>query len=447
MKKQKLTIVGGGSTYTLGMILSLIEEKERMPLENIILYDSNADRQDKVYQGCKILLEKLYPELKSFKQTTNIKEAYKGQDLFFIQIRTGGLKMRERDEQIPLSHNRLDQETCGAGGMAYGLRSIPDMIQIIKDIRTFSNGWILNYTNPAAIVAIALDKVFPNDKKILNICDAPTINIAWYAKLINKTIWDMDPTYFGLNHFGWFTKLNDLDGNDQLELIKQKILASKIDENNSIAQKIDNLGRDNSMIAYFQNVQKTLNVFDEYLPNTYLGYYLYPDASVAHQDINNTRARQVINGREKEEFGTLEKIVKQNSIEGINLEFDLHGQYMIRVAESLVYNKKEKHIIITRNNGTISNLADDVMVEVSAILGVDEVQPLNVGKIPIFYKGMIETQNAYEQLVVEAFFSKSKKNLIQALTLNKLVNDADVAKKIVNDLYEENKSYWGEFKD
>ncbi len=165
MKKQKLTIVGAGSTYTLGMILSLIEEKERMPLENIIFYDSDPERQDKVYQGCKVILEKLYPELKTFKQTTDPKEAFSGQDLFFVQIRTGGLKMRERDEQIPIAYGRLGQETCGAGGMSYGLRSIPDMIQIIKDIRTFSNGWILNYTNPAAIVAIALDKVFPEDKK------------------------------------------------------------------------------------------------------------------------------------------------------------------------------------------------------------------------------------------------------------------------------------------
>ena len=82
--------------------------------------------------------------------------------------------MRELDEKIPLRNNVIGQETCGPGGFAYGLRSIRDMIDLVKAIRKDSpDAWILNYTNPAAIVALALDQAFPDDKKILNICDQP----------------------------------------------------------------------------------------------------------------------------------------------------------------------------------------------------------------------------------------------------------------------------------
>src|SRR5699024_12320732 len=64
-----------------------------------------------------------------FNYTTDKKTAFSGVDVAFVQIRTGGLAMRELDEQIPIKHGVVGQETCGAGGMAYGLRSITDMIR------------------------------------------------------------------------------------------------------------------------------------------------------------------------------------------------------------------------------------------------------------------------------------------------------------------------------
>ena len=71
-----------------------------------------------------------------------------------MQMRAGGLPMRAKDEHIPLSMGIIGQETCGAGGMAYGLRSCVDMIKAVHDIRRYApDAWILNYSNPAAIVA------------------------------------------------------------------------------------------------------------------------------------------------------------------------------------------------------------------------------------------------------------------------------------------------------
>lgn len=148
MKKQNLTIVGAGSTYTIGMIMSLIAEKETFPLKKITFYDTDAERQALNAEATKILLKERYPEVEEFHYTTNKEEAFKDSDFFFIQIRSGGLQMRERDEQIPLAHGCVGQETCGPGGMAYGLRSIGDMIEIINDIRKqCPDAWILNYTN------------------------------------------------------------------------------------------------------------------------------------------------------------------------------------------------------------------------------------------------------------------------------------------------------------
>src|SRR5699024_9045128 len=174
MERKNLVIAGGGSTYTLGIIMSLIEEKETLPLKTLTLYDTDAKRQERIAQATAVILREKYPELESFKYTTDKKEAFEDIDIAFLQIRTGGLAMREKDEQIPLKHGILGQETCGPGGMAYGMRSIPDMIELVEDIRKYAkDAWILNYTNPAAIVAEALKRVFPEDDRLLNICDMP----------------------------------------------------------------------------------------------------------------------------------------------------------------------------------------------------------------------------------------------------------------------------------
>ena len=180
MKKQNLTVVGAGSTYTLGMMNSLIAEKETFPLKRVVFYDIDAKRQESNAKATEILFREHYPEVEEFIYTTDKEVAFSNSDFFFIQIRTGGLEARERDEQIPLTHGCVGQETCGAGGMAYGLRSIGDMITLINEIRTYSkDAWILNYTNPAAIVAEALNREFADDKRL-------TINYgAGYQVLLN----------------------------------------------------------------------------------------------------------------------------------------------------------------------------------------------------------------------------------------------------------------------
>ncbi|PRO67135.1 6-phospho-alpha-glucosidase [Alkalicoccus urumqiensis] len=439
MKKQNLTITGGGSTYTIGMIMSLIEEKKTFPLRSITFYDTDAGRQEKIARASEIILKEKYPELETVSWTTDKKEAYEGADFVFVQIRTGGLKMREQDEQIPLRHGRVGQETCGPGGMAYGFRSIGDMIDVVNDIRHYApEAWILNYTNPAAIVAEALRREFPEDNKILNICDMPAAIMVSYAKILGREIWDLVPEYFGLNHFGWFTDIYDKEGNRLTDDIKRAITEDGfIPEDSEIVN-------DPSWIKTFKQVETMLSHFPEYLPNTYLQYYLYPSDMVEKEEIDNTRARQVINGREKRVHTLSEQIIEDNSTENVELEVDIHGCYMIRVAASLAYNRGETYIVIVENNGIISNMPSDAMVEVPAALTSRGPKPFAVGEIKTFYKGLMEGQLAFEKLVVDAWYEQSYDKLMQALTLNRTVVDAPAAKAILDDLIEANKDFWPE---
>jgi maltose-6'-phosphate glucosidase len=437
MHKQRLVIAGSGSTYTMGMMMSLINEKANFPLKELVFYDIDEKRQERNAKATEILMKERYPELESFTYTTNEQEAFQNADFVFVQIRTGGLEMREQDEKISLMHGVVGQETCGPGGMAYGMRSIKDMIQLVKSVRTHApHAWILNYTNPAAIVSAALKEEFPNDKRLMNICDMPIAIMISYAKILGLDVWEIVPEYFGLNHFGWFTKIYDKQGNDHTEILKSRII------NEGFAPEDQEIANDVSWQKTFEQAREMLKDFPEFLPNTYLQYYFYPDKMVEKENPERTRARQVIEGRQKRVHTLCDEIIEKGSAEGSDLHVDIHGVFMVKAAASLAYNLNERYIVIVENNGIISNLPNDAMVEVPALLTANGPQPFAIGEIPVFYKGLIEGQYAYEKLVTEAYFENSYQKLVQALTLNRTVISPVKAKAILEDMMEVNRPYW-----
>ena len=433
-----IVIVGGGSTWTPGILKALTKHKEKLPLKKVTLYDIDKERQETIGEFGIVLFKEEYPEVE-FSYTTDKKNAYTDVDFVFCQMRTGGYPMREKDEHIPLSMGVIGQETCGPGGFAYGIRSIKDMVEMVKDVREYSpEAWILNYTNPAAIVAYALKKVFPDDKKIINICDQPVNLLRSYGRLLGRSYENWEPVYFGLNHFGWFKNIYDENGNDIVPEIK-KITSEKG------FLPADAEQRDQSWLDTYAVVEDMLKDFPDYLPNTYLQYYLYPDYKLKKLDPDYTRANEVMDGREKRVFAECRRIAENGTAKDSSVVHnDAHGDMIIEVAESIAHNRHRYFIVMVENNGLIENLPDDAMVEVTATLGINGPRPYGVGKIETFYKGLIENQYAYERLTVEACLEGSYTKALQALTLNRTVVDAKKARKVLDALIEANKGYWPE---
>ena len=171
-KKYSVTVAGGGSTFTPGIVLMLLENMDRFPIGSIKFYDNDAARQEIVGKACEIYLKENSPEIE-FTYTTDPEVAFSDIDFVLAHIRVGKYAMREKDEKIPLKYGVVGQETCGPGGIAYGMRSIGGVIEILDYMEQYSpNAWMLNYSNPAAIVAEATRRLRPNSK-ILNICDMP----------------------------------------------------------------------------------------------------------------------------------------------------------------------------------------------------------------------------------------------------------------------------------
>ncbi|WP_026886732.1 6-phospho-alpha-glucosidase [Clostridium beijerinckii] len=441
MKKHSIVIAGGGSTFTPGIVMMLLDNLHRFPIRKLKLYDNDAERQSVIGEALDIVLKENAPDIE-FSYTTDPKEAFTDVDFCMAHIRVGKYEMREKDEKIPLKYGVLGQETCGPGGIAYGMRSIGGMLELIDLMEKYSpDCWMLNYSNPASIVAEACRRLKPNSK-VLNICDMPVGTLRRMAGIVNLEPGDLEVKYFGLNHFGWWTSVKDKQGNDLTDIIKAYVA-----ENGYLTVKeVETQHTDPSWQETHKKAKDLLAVDPRFLPNTYLKYYLYPDYVVEHSNAEYSRANEVMDGREKDVFNAARSITKAGTAKGGEFHIDAHASFIVDLARAIAYNTHERMLCIVENKGAISNFDPTAMVEVPCIVGSDGPEPLAQGEIPQFQKGLMEQQVSVEKLVVEAWIENSYLKLWQALTLSKTVPSASVAKLLLDELIEANKGYWPELK-
>lgn len=431
LEKQVVTIAGGGSGHTPGIVLTILDNKD-FEVKELRIYDDDKEKNKKMETIIGHILDNSEYDI-TFKRTEDSEEAFKGTDLIFSQIRVGKMEMRELDEKIPLKYNLVGQETCGVGGFSYGMRSMKGFLNLVGDIQKYApEAWILNYTNPETIIAEAVRREYPN-AKIINACDM-TIGIEEIiAESFDLDRSDWISVYYGLNHFGWYDSIYDASlGRDIMPEILDKIKSKGLD----VSQHED------SWAQTYKNMKKIVENFPTHLPNNYLEYYLYPDMILEQSNPDYTRANEIMEGRLKEIDDTVEKIKKGEATE-LTYESGGHGQYIVDIAASILRNKNDRFMLIVPNNGAIPNLRNDAVVEVPCYVNETGVEPIALKfDIPDFHKGLMEAQVASEKLLVDAFFENSYQKAFEAFTLNQSVPNATVAKQVLDDLIEANGDYW-----
>src|SRR5699024_3210751 len=329
--------------------------------------------------------------------TNDEEEAYTDAKFIFAQMRVGGYKMREQDEKIPLKYGCVGQETCGPGGLSYGLRTIGPMIKVIDDAKKYAkeDHWILNYSNPASIVSEACRKLRP-EARIINICDMPIAIIDIIAESLNiEDVKNIRYDYFGLNHFGWFTSIT-YKNRDLLSEIKEYIKEHKIllpEKNIEQIEKnrknVDNRHAVSSWVHVWESVHTIMESFPDYLPNTYLTYYLLPKETVATQNPDFTRANEVMTSREKDLFEGIDKYVETGEISGDIFYAGSHGDWISDLAVALKNDTHDRFLVIVENRGAIPNMPYDAMVEVPAYVGKNGFEVIAQDPIPLFQQGLM----------------------------------------------------------
>ena len=451
-----ITIVGGGSTFTAGIVKSIALRKAELEVEEIRLFDIDKERQDRVAVLVKWILEE---DLKSGIRLTvsyDPAEAYKDADFIFTQMRVGKYAMRELDEKIPLRHGCVGQETCGCGGLAYGMRTIFPMMKVIDDAEKYAkpSHWILNYSNPASIVSEACRRLRPN-ARIINICDMPIAIIDVVAAALEiKDKKEIVYDYYGLNHFGWFTSIEyrgkDILGDLRDYIMEHEILLPDAYLKDKAAlsnkSKEGNRHAKGSWYYVWKGEYEIMSNFPDTLPNTYLNYYLQQKEFVEHSDPDHTRANEVMESREKNLFDGIDRYLATGEVDETVFYAGSHGDWIADLAIALKNDTKARFLVITENRGAIPNMPYDAMVEVPAYIGKNGPEVIAQDRIPLFQQGLMMQQLNCEKLLVEGCIEGSYQKVLEAFTLNKTVPSMKVAKEVLDDMIEANKEYWPELK-
>ncbi len=143
------------------------------------------------------------------RSTTSLPDALAGTDMVFAAIRPGGTAGRIADERVAQELGVLGQETTGAGGISYALRTIPPMLALARAMQRFSpEAWLVNFTNPAGMVTEALVPVL--GRRVVGICDSAGGLVHRAARAAGVVLPEGSlggVGYYGLNHLGWLYRL------------------------------------------------------------------------------------------------------------------------------------------------------------------------------------------------------------------------------------------------
>ncbi|MEU5248927.1 6-phospho-beta-glucosidase, partial [Streptomyces asoensis] len=209
----KLTILGGGGFRVPLVYGALLTDRAEGRVTDVVLHDLDDGR---LHAVARVLAEQAaaVPDAPRVTATTDLDEALRGADFVFSAIRVGGLEGRADDERVALAEGVLGQETVGAGGIAYGLRTVPVAVDIARRVaRLAPDAWVINFTNPAGLVTEAMSRHLGD--RVIGICDSPVGLGRRIARVLGAKPEEAWIDYVGLNHLGWVRGLR-VAGRDEL---------------------------------------------------------------------------------------------------------------------------------------------------------------------------------------------------------------------------------------
>ncbi|MBP5295258.1 MAG: glycoside hydrolase, partial [Lachnospiraceae bacterium] len=269
---KKLALIGGGSVRTYYFIESLLKFYREMDIGEVAVMDTDAEKLRyfggiasfiSAGSGLKVTL------------TGDAEEALRDADYVVTTIRVGQDLFRTKDERIALSEGLIGQETTGAGGFSYALRTIPVMIGYMKMIRRFAkpDAPVFNFTNPAGLVTQALyDAGFDN---VIGICDNATGIKTDLADALKLNASDLFVKVYGLNHLSWASRV-EIGGEDVLPALMAN----------------ESFVRNFHQFLYFDRdyVRRIAQI-----PNGYLYYYVHREKALRNlQEAPETRGEFIL---------------------------------------------------------------------------------------------------------------------------------------------------------
>jgi 6-phospho-beta-glucosidase len=413
----KLADIGGGSTYTPELVDGIARLTADIKITELVLVDPDAERLSVVGPfSARIMARYGHPAV--VRWTSDLDAGVEGAGAVLLQLRVGGQATRHRDETWPLEFCCIGQETTGAGGFAKALRTVPVVLDVAARVRELAapDAWIIDFTNPVGIVTRAL---LDAGHRAIGLC-----NVAIGYQRLAASLLDVRPEavaldHVGLNHLTW-ERAALVDGADRLP----ELIAAHGEQ-----------------IAAHTGLPLAATTAYGAVPSYYLRYFWAHDAVVEEERGQPTRAQAVaeIERQLLEMYADPALDTKPELLTHRGGAF--YSEAAVALLASLVTDARDRQVVNVRNHGTLPFLADEAVIEVSAIVGSDGATPLQVAPVDPLMSGLIAHVSAYEELALDAAIRGGRDRVAKALLAHPLVGQFDLAGQLADRLLAENAAF------
>jgi 6-phospho-beta-glucosidase len=423
----RLTILGGGGFRVPLVYRALLADPERTITE-VVLHDVDAGRLDAI--------GRVLAALGSLpvRTTTDLTEALTGAAFVFSAIRVGGLRGRVVDERVALAAGVLGQETVGAGGIAYGLRSVPESLRIAAlTAEVAPDAWLINFTNPAGLVTEAMSGLLGD--RVIGICDSPTGLVDRVLRALGAEPGEVRVDYAGLNHLGWLYGVHDKAGRDLLPgLLADDKLLETIEEGRLFGNLRELGAVPNEYLHYYYDPAGTFDALRS-APRT-RGAFLLEQQERCYHDIASREPLQAWRDAWREREATY--MSENRSLAGAGeREHDEsrpagYEGVALAVMRALARDEPATLILNVRNRGTLSILDDDAVVEVPCRVDARGAVPLPVAPLPEHAVELVRAVKTTDRLILSAVATGSRDAAVRAMAAHPLVGDAELGARLVD---------------
>ncbi|MFD8227380.1 6-phospho-beta-glucosidase [Streptomyces massasporeus] len=416
----KLTVVGGGSTYTPELVDGFARLRDTLPIEELVLMDPARDRLDLVGGLARRIFTR-QGHAGRITTTTDLDEAVDGADAVLLQLRVGGQAARQQDETWPLECGCVGQETTGAGGLAKALRTVPVVLDIADRVRRTNPGaWIIDFTNPVGIVTRALLQA---GHKAVGLCNVAIGLQRKFAALLSVEAAAIHLDHVGLNHLTWETavRLGGPEGEDVLPKL---------------------LGEHGDTIAADLRLPRPLLDTLGVVPSYYLRYYYAHDEVVRELGTKPSRAAEVAEMERRLLAMYADPALDEKPELLAKRGGAFYSEAAVDLAAALLGGGGSPYQVVnTYNRGTLPFLPDDAVIEVQAAVGAKGATPLPVPPVDPLHAGLMAGVTAYEELALQAALHGGRDRVFRALLSHPLVGQYAYAETLTDRLIAHNREH------
>ena len=447
----KVVIVGGGSytwTPTLAGDLFL---REGLDGSHLSLVDINNEAAVKMKSYCELMNENLGK--KWTVSVDDLDQALKDANVVCVSISTGGLEAMHQDYHIPEKYGiyHMVGDTVGPGGISRTLRNVPIFVDIAKKMEQICpNAWMVHVTNPLSQLTRVVAK--ETSIKVVGLCHNFSGTISLLAKYFGVKYKDIDATSVGVNHYTWMKDItckgkpieDQLTVEGYVDYYKKKHGLLETNTTDDIINKY--LGDGKSMDYYLNFILfERLGAFPVGSSNHVaenLPFYCNDEEVLKKYSIRRKGVlprRQHLHDDKKKEIEQI--LAGEKELPNIKLS----NEGLSVICEALYTGEPVRTMVSMPNEGQVTNLPKDVVVETWAVISGNGIHPVMSGPIPDNLLGSMQTIIDEQELSIEAALKGDKNLVYRAMYTSPMVHNKDIVEQLANELMEANKQYLLQF--